>query len=603
LQEVKKDLSEIDVELEASESIGTIGSPSSTNEINIDISFSVIKKKLVGELAILKFTQDNQPHYSIGQVTEIELRNVWLEDPTIRSVARQKGRVNPISEKQDTHIGKVISSAIFSERSGSFSSSVMGTVPSTGTYIHIATDNILDILLRKYRNMLFYLGYVYRSNTKLPLWFRHFGKGSDGAGEAYHLGIFGSTGSGKSTLAKMIVAAYARYSQMSVLIIDPVGEFSKSIDKDQKRSSVMGFDMDLAAICNFYQKPIKSYRIRDIVLDTWELFSILLHESDFFTRLSVNTRDKKEIAIGLIQEFAENHGIPLARLNEEDVFNRIWEYLGDEETFATLVYNTPAPRQRYMNLYNQSDSHHFFVQHWSPIAQLFQRQDNNVTVNTLINRSFSSDIDREIVIIDLSEESARTTISIWNDRIQALVIKRILDAIIWIGDRAWQNNQFFNALVILDEAHRFVTNTKFDSREKEALRLRLLDATRTTRKYGLGWMFLSTSLSSIHRDILQQLRIIFFGFGLSLGNDFMMMRELVGDPNALKLYQTFNDPASAFDEDSKQYSFMTRGPVSPLSFAGTPLFLSAFNTPDKFYKSNKIILHKGIEEDNDQYGL
>lgn len=35
------------------------------------------------------------------------------------------------------------------------------------------------------------------------LWFKHFGNGINGAGEAYHLGIFGITGSGKSTLAKM----------------------------------------------------------------------------------------------------------------------------------------------------------------------------------------------------------------------------------------------------------------------------------------------------------------------------------------------------------------------------------------------------------------
>jgi len=33
--------------------------------------------------------------------------------------------------------------------------------------------------------------------------------GREGAGEAYHIGIFGKTGSGKSVLAKMILVAYA----------------------------------------------------------------------------------------------------------------------------------------------------------------------------------------------------------------------------------------------------------------------------------------------------------------------------------------------------------------------------------------------------------
>jgi len=35
---------------------------------------------------------------------------------------------------------------------------------------------------------LFYLGHVYGSKPKLPLWFKHFDSGQDGAGEAYHLG-------------------------------------------------------------------------------------------------------------------------------------------------------------------------------------------------------------------------------------------------------------------------------------------------------------------------------------------------------------------------------------------------------------------------------
>ena len=68
---------------------------------------------------------------------------------------------------------------------------MMATVPETGTDINIINDNILNILLKRYRNEIFYLGNVYQSTTKLPLWFRHFGRGEMGAGEAYHMGIFG----------------------------------------------------------------------------------------------------------------------------------------------------------------------------------------------------------------------------------------------------------------------------------------------------------------------------------------------------------------------------------------------------------------------------
>jgi hypothetical protein len=33
---------------------------------------------------------------------------------------------------------------------------------------------------------------------------------------------------------------------------------------------------------------------------------------------------------------------------------------------------------------------------------------------------------------------------------------------------------------------------------------------------------------------------------------------------------------------------MTIGPVSPLSFSGSPLFLNAFNTVDEFLKANRL---------------
>jgi len=70
--------------------------------------------------------------------------------------------------------------------------------------------------------------------------------------------------------------------------------------------------------------------------------------------------------------------------------------------------------------------------------------------------------------------------------------------------------------------------------------------------------------------------------------------------SALDLYQLFRDPHSAFDVSSRQYSFMTIGPVSPLSFAGTPLFFNAFNTVDAFFEANDI--NVPVRENGDRSG-
>lgn len=164
----------LDQLLAQSERIGVIGSPSSTSELSLDIMGSAVQRKLVGELAMFYFFQDDLPHYAMGQITEIAMRNVWHEDPTMRSLIRQHGRVDAVSERQDTHLGKMIISAVFSYNSDQYLPSILGTVPATGTPIYLVDDAILQQLLERYQDQLFYLGNVYGSKPKLPLWFKHF---------------------------------------------------------------------------------------------------------------------------------------------------------------------------------------------------------------------------------------------------------------------------------------------------------------------------------------------------------------------------------------------------------------------------------------------
>lgn len=112
-----------------------------------------------------------------------------------------------------------------------------------------------------------------------------------------------------------------------------------------------------------------------------------------------------------------------------------------------------------------------------------------------------------------------------------------------------------------------------------------IDAVRTTRKYGLGWMFISQSLSSLDREIINQIRIYIFGFGLGWGVERQALKEIIGGAKeAIRLYQTFKDPRSGLGKS--EFPFMTIGPISPLSFSGTPLFFNALNYDDEFFKVN-----------------
>jgi len=593
------DREEINIEtlISNAEKIGTIGSPSSTGELSLDIMGTAVGKKLVGELVFFDFFQDGKPHYALGQITEVQLRNIWLEDPTMRSLARRRGQVNPVSGAQDTHLGQMTVSAVFSDEGDKFEPSILGTVPPTGTFIKLATDEILEKLLEKYQEEIFYLGHVYGSTPKLPLWFKHFSSGPHGAGEAYHIGIFGKTGSGKSVLAKMILLAYARYPNMAIFVIDPQGEFSK----DARGELITeGFPLNLRSILSSLGKDVIIKSIRDLILDRWDLFSEILYESPFFERLTIPRGENRRIASEVLSDELPKKRVRLQDLYKKDSFDKAWEILNDTR-IQEIIYKSSGSRERFKRAYESADKNEFFNNYWTPVAELFRKdRPNAISVDELIRETFKVlentlfEQQRPVVIIDLSKEMAADLF--WNETIQALVIKRLLDGLTYSAERAYRENRFLNTLVILDEAHRLAPREKVENEKRERVRISLLDAVRTTRKYGLGWMFISQTLSSLHKEIISQLRIFFFGFGLALGTEFQALREIIGgDPNALKLYQSFRDPHSSFDISSRQYAFMTVGPVSPLSFAGTPLFFTAFNTPEEFLNVNQLFPEERLE--------
>lgn len=568
------------------ERIGVIGSPSTTGELSLDIMGSAVARKLVGELALFRFMQDSSPHYALGQITEVKLRNIWHEDATMRSLIRQRGRVDAVSERQDTHLGEMTVSAVFMTGAKSYEPSILGTVPSTGTNIHLVNDEVLDELLSPYKAQLFYLGRVYGSKPRLPLWFKHFAPGPDGAGEAYHIGIFGKTGSGKSVLAKMILTAYARYPQMALFVVDPQGEFAKDI----RGKSPGEFQLPVGEILKKLGKRTVVLSVRNLVLDTWALFEQILFESLFFERLSIPRGENRSLASEILGDKLQKASVRLRDLHTRQSFDKAWELLKDERVQKTF-YRTEASRARFQSMLDEANAEEFYRDYWAPVAELFREdRDKAKPIDKALGWLFSPEhTNRPVLVIDLSKEQAHGLF--WNDKIQALVIKRLLQGVTQTAEDFYKEGKGLNTLVVMDEAHRLAPrDIPPEEEEAKAVRGTLIDAVRTTRKYGLGWMFISQTLSSLHPEILQQLRISFFGFGLALGSEYQALSQLVGGKNrALDLYRLFRDPHSSFDTASRQYSFMTIGPVSPLSFAGTPLFLNVFNSVEVFTKENSLL--------------
>jgi len=403
---------------------------------------------------------------------------------------------------------------------------------------------------------------------------------------------------------------------MALLVLDPQGEFAKEARGDKVPGE---FKLPMREVLNKLQRPIEVYEVKDLILDRWELFAQILYESPFFEQLSIPKGENRQSAAKTLSDKLQDKKISLKELHLKKTFEIAWKLLG-EDNIQKIFYRSAESRGRFQSMYEQAPKDEFFTKYWLPVTQLFREdRPKSQKVESLLKKIFHSDQEkRPLVVIDLSGEGADHALEktdevtlfspeeshqsqpqsaplFWNETIQLLILKRLLDGIRREAERAYKQNRSLNTLVLIDEAHRLAPREEPDNEEKKALRSILIDAARTTRKYGLGWLFISQTLSSLHREIIEQLRIFFFGFGLGMGTEFRALSELVGGRSkALELYQLFRDPHSSFDTASREYSFMTIGPVSPLSFAGTPLFFNAFNNPEEFRNANRLKSKEGI---------
>ncbi|NHJ22462.1 MAG: ATP-binding protein [Candidatus Lokiarchaeota archaeon] len=569
-------MTSIEENFEKAENIGVIGSPSSTNELTVDVLGTAVDKGLVGKFSLFNYIQDGMSHYALGQITEILMQNIWTQDATMRGIIRQKGRVDPITEKQDIHTAKMVVSSVFANNHDKIEPSIFGTVPSTGTHIRMFDERIMNALLADYKEELFYLGKTYGTNINLPMWLKHFGQDKFGLGEAYHIGIFGKTGSGKSVLAKMMITGYLRHKSMSIYILDPQGEFSTEFKSNLKLKSI---------IINDLKREIDIITLQNITFDYSEiLFRKLLNTTDFFDKLSIWYNDHKvrfmNEFISILKDKNTLDG-PISYWNyyKRESFDRIWNQISTEK-FLQKTIGTKGPRDRVKSSWQNLDPNEMYSI-WAGITSLFRYRNGSIKISDLFKKI---SVKGAFVIIDLSEREKPKDI-IWNDEIRLIAIQQILSKINDQAEEKFREGGNLNSLVIVDEAHRLAPREKADDEEIELIKTIFIDAIRTTRKYGLGWMFISQTLSSLHREILNQIRIFIFGFGLAWGLERQALWEIIGGATeAIRLYQNFRDPESGLIK--KEFPFMTIGPISPLSFSGTPLFFNALDYKDQFFKIN-----------------
>lgn len=608
-------------EEEEGEEIGVIGSPSSSSLLLVDILAPAAESRLVGAYCVVGFRQGGSDAYALGQITEVKMRNAFAEEPSMKGLIKERGSVPPVSAEQDSHAADLMVSAVFETGGGgpgAVRQATMDTVPHTGTGVRRMAQTALDRLMEPYASGTVHIGRALGGNVLLPSWFRHFGPRPDGgAGDAMHIGIFGKTGSGKSVLAKMILLSYMRNPGMSLLVLDPQGEFSElAADKH-----VMGHPGGGAG------RTIEAYGLSQVAFAAdWDVFKRMLAASGFFVSLGIKATANQGHAADQVQYILEGkyetragpaggisgdwHGgqggaaeesagpagaerrIPLHRAHSREAFDRVWAALRMEERgrnrravhpVLTAIYSGMAEQGRILAAMDRANVDEMY-QKWRSVASLFTTEGRAgaVFLDDLIGGIGSG----RVVAVNLSEPDVDAGL-FWSEQAQTMAVRHVLDRLVLAAKKAFTAGGELNTLVVLDEAHRFAPRERPEEEGDDALGLRsaLRDAVRTTRKYGLGWMFISQTLASLDREILQQLRMYFFGYGLAWGRELDALRELVGGNRAAQnLYQQFQDPESSADE--RRYPFMSVGPSSPLATSQIPQFFNSLVFPGEFLSEN-----------------
>lgn len=600
-----------------SKQVGSVGSPSSNTEIIVDVLASSTNKRLVGSMLYIESEQDGFPMRITGQVTETKMTNRYHQQDIFRSIIKSDGNIPYLSGAQDLIAAQYSVGAVFTKVDNQWVNDSLGNVPASGSAVLKLEQHIVDELIEDQKDNVYQFGFAYGDKSvRLPMFLKHYGNPATGGyGEAHHTLVVGKTGSGKSTLAKMMLSGYARHQDMAMLIIDPKGEFSEELSGYRVGDSGLPFK----EIMNSFGRRCLRFGITQIKLETWDLFRDILSSMEFHKDLAVSGGDNSEELFNSIEEILRGSSFNLIDLSRTGVLDHVLNELIDEENpYSTRIYKTPEPRERMIDEFKRilGNPNHRSRKTWSFIAFLFSNgteQAKRRSITSIINQIIKSENgDRPIVSIDLSVPGNKRDLfemlnnnsnfslefdedrDLFTDSLQKKIIYRIISELrrtseTLISERSRNGDKNnVNTMVVFEEAHRFAPRYSESSDiDGQKLTKKLIEGVRETRKYGLAWFFIDQTIGGIHKEITQQIRTLWAGFGLSMGDELERLKEIIGgDSSDMSLYQSFKDPASYSRISDKKFPWMAFGPVSPM-VANRPIFINAFSG-EEFLQFNNI---------------
>lgn len=567
---------------EGKAAIGSITSPSESGKYRMVLRDYAAMLQVEGSLVTLDYSELGQDEQEIKktilcQVSHTTSENTHHENHLLRALLREKGRIPGLSGYADhKEVDLLPMDTILT---GKDLHQLPRNIPPMGTDVRFASQEDVNNFSGQHL-ALFNIGYLYETPVRVGLMLKHFGKGEDGWGDAHMLGVFGATGSGKTVMAASIVAGYAARHEMGMLVVDPQGQFSGSeLGKDPVEWS---WSLNEAFRLVGRGSDVQFVNINDIALESPRLFSELLDRYDFFDALSIMGHDKKsqmvtELTTFLSEWLRQNQNQNLGNLSwSQDIAVAICG-------MGAATYSDPAKQaQKMMNAFQAAPYKITKAENiWEKVKQMFNRpyKLGDLLDNVLINR--------KIIILDVdTQESLKDlycTEILDGIRSKAEAISRIKQGRPWRGDPAGKyRNVETNALIVIDEAHRFAPQSSGRNRDQERMVETLADAIRTTRKLGVGWFYITQSMAEFDKRIFRQIQTKILGVGLGTGADSEHLETAFNhDRQLIERYRSLPRPLT-----TKVFPFAVIGELVALGNGSRALFVSAFKNQQELFNLN-----------------
>jgi hypothetical protein len=375
----------------------------------------------------------------------------------------------------------------------------------------------------------------------------------------------------------MLLSLYnKRNPNMNFLILDIVGEFTASFEG--RRNMFLHLKDVWQGEVEIYTPP------ENLALEGWEVFKEICLDYGVMQIIGVPVRSAEDAMEGInaIVDMLKGDNNRSIDYITPNVVERALELLITDDDvlneFVKKVYKDQNAQERVRNAVRNHETFRLFVEKVKEVAELFCTVNTNKrTIADVINdfsKSAAEGKAGKCVVLNFTlYKTGSRFISL-----KAKYVRETLRALYSAGIDLYRNIGDFNlnTLVVLEEAHNYAPKHT-DVEELKKLSDEIVEYFMETRKFGIGWMCISTRPSDIRREIFEYSRVKIIDI------DLIETEKLFGE----NFGQEFLDTYKLLSNLSGQNKgvFAISGPITLLS-QPNPDFIRIFNNSEEFLKSN-----------------